>query len=520
MLGRLQKIAQNSVESEKAYKKVLEIEPESEDAMTGLAMVYSDLGDNKQATELLRKVAEKNPSLRSLTTLASAYEQMREYSLAAETLNRAIKLAPGNVELKRALAQNLLLADQADAALNLYKSLIEEDPKDVQSHLRMSQIYRQQRKFAQAREAADKAKALEPNNLEIRYNDVNLLEAEGKNAEAIALMKEIVASTAKRNYSAAEKSYRVMLLERLALMYRQSEQPVKAIELFRQITEVDPNLSARAAAQIVETHRGAGDFAAAEQEAESAIKKFPADRTLRVVRASLLAEMGKGDQAVSELKKLLDGKNDRETYLSLAQVHEKTKNYGEMGKAIDAAEKLSESKEDREGIHFMRGAMLEKMKQFDAAEVEFKKVLEINPESSSAMNYLGYMLADRNVRLSEAHQLITKALELEPNNGAYLDSLGWVLYRMDKLPEAEEQLLRALDRVSRDPAVHDHLGDVYFRQGRLKDAIGQWQNALKSWETTARAESDPVEVAKVQKKLENAKVRQAKEASVTNPVKP
>lgn len=513
MLGRLQKIAQNSVESEKAYKKVLEIDPDNEDAMTGLAMVYADLGDNQRAADLLRKVAEKSPSLRSLTTLASAYEQMRDYSLAAETLKRALKLSPNNAELKRALAQNLLLADQADAALALYNSLIQEDPKDVQSHLRISQIYRQQRQFAKAREAADKAKALDPNNLEIRYNDVNLLEAEGKDAEAIALMKDIVNSTAKRSYSVTERSYRVMLLERLATMYRANEQYAEAIALFRQVAEVDPDLGARSAAQVVETHRAARDFVRAEQEADAASKKYPDDRMLRLVRASLLAEIGKGDQAITEMKKLLGGKDDRETYLSLAQLYDKTKNYGEMAKAIDAAEKLAESKEDRESTHFMRGAMFEKLKKYDAAEEEFRKVLEINPESSSAMNYLGYMLADRNIRLPEAHALITKALEYEPHNGAYLDSLGWVLYRMDKLPEAEEHLLRALERARRDPAIHDHLGDVYFRQGRLKEAIVQWQNALQSWETTARSEVDPAEVAKVQKKLESAKVRLAKESS-------
>jgi tetratricopeptide (TPR) repeat protein len=92
---------------------------------------------------------------------------------------------------------------------------------------------------------------------------------------------------------------------------------------------------------------------------------------------------------------------------------------------------------------------------------------------------------------------------------------------MDKLPEAEELLLRALERAKRDPAIHDHLGDVYSRQGRLKEAIGQWQSALQAWQTAARSEVDPAEVAKVQKKLESAKIRLAKEAApASSPVKP
>ena len=232
-----------------------------------------------------------------------------------------------------------------------------------------------------------------------------------------------------------------------------------------------------------------------------------------MVRASLLADLGKGSEAVTILKSLLDGKNDRETWLSLAQVYEKSKNYGEMAKSIDEAEKLSLSKDEKEGIHFTRGAMFEKLKKYDAAEAEFRKALEINPSNGSALNYLGYMLADRNIRLQEAHEMIKKALDGDPNNGAYLDSLGWVLYRLGKFEEAETWLRRALERAGRDPTVHDHLGDVYVKLGKLKDAILQWQSSLKEWESSPAGEIDQAEVAKVHKKLESAKVRLAKEGS-------
>ena len=104
-------------------------------------------------------------------------------------------------------------------------------------------------------------------------------------------------------------------------------------------------------------------------------------------------------------------------------------------------------------------------KDYDKAENAFREVLRLNPDNSSAMNYLGYMFADRNIRLEEALKLVNKALELEPHNGAYLDSLGWVYYRLDKLDEAVDNLKQAAQKVSRDPVVHDHLGDVYFRQG-------------------------------------------------------
>jgi tetratricopeptide (TPR) repeat protein len=108
--------------------------------------------------------------------------------------------------------------------------------------------------------------------------------------------------------------------------------------------------------------------------------------------------------------------------------------------------------------------------------------------------------------------MISRALELDPYNGAYLDSLGWVYYRTGKLEEAEACLRRAIQRVSRDPTVHDHLGDVLAKRGKLKEAIAEWQISLKEWEASSQSDKDPAEVAKINKKLEGAKVRLAKES--------
>ena len=180
-------------------------------------------------------------------------------------------------------------------------------------------------------------------------------------------------------------------------------------------------------------------FPKPKPEADAASKKYPNDRLVRSVHASLLADMGKTDQAVAETRRLLDGKNDRDTYINLAQIYDKAKNFSEMAKMLDSAEKLSTGNDDKEAVIFMRGAMYERMKNYTEAEEEFRKALAINPDNASALNYLGYMLADRGVRLEEARDLIAKAVERDPKNGAYLDSLGWVLFRLNKLPEAENK---------------------------------------------------------------------------------
>jgi tetratricopeptide (TPR) repeat protein len=511
MLGRLHKIALDSLSSEKAYKKALELDPDNEFAISGLAQVYSDLGDTKAALEMWKKLAEKDPRPQALRALASAYEQAHDYKTAAQTLQRALEDSPKDTELKKNLAEDLLLAEQLDDALKLYQELAGADPRDSRIQVQLSRIYREKRDFAKAHAAQDRARELDPDNLDIKYNEVNLLETEGRTADAIARMKDLIAATTKKNYTPADQTNRGILFQQLGSLYRYNEQFPEAVQSFQKALEADPDSAARASAQIIDTWRQAKDFQKAEVEAQAALKKFPDDRAVKVVRASLLADMGRTDEAATVTRQLLDGKNDRETYVALAQIYDKGKRFKEEAEALDAAAKLAEDDDQKETVFFLRGAMYEKMKRLDAAEAEFRKVLTINPENASALNYLGYMLADRNLRLQEAHGFIAKALELEPNNGAYLDSLGWVNFRLGKLDDAEANLLAALARTGSDPTVHDHLGDVYLQKGKVREAIAQWEISLREWDRSAKAEFDPAEVAKVQKKLEGARVRQAKE---------
>jgi tetratricopeptide (TPR) repeat protein len=510
-LGRLYRVSRNSVQAEKAFRNALELEADNEDALTGLAMVYSDVGDMKSVVEALKKVVDKSPSLRTLVALANTYEQMRDYSNAAEVLKQALKLNEANPQIKRALAQNLLYSEKVDEALALYKQLASEDPKDAQVQLRLAEIYRQKHNLTEARTALNKARELDDDNIEISYEEVNLLETEGKYDQAITGLKKILADTSRAEYAPPERSNRAMFMERLGFLQRQAQQYQGAVDTFRSLGELGADYGPRSAVHIIDTWRIAKDFTKAQAEAEAAAQKYPNERMVTVVRANLLADLGKTSEAAQIIRSLLKGDGDREVYLTLAQIYEKGKQFGEMDKAIQQAEKLSKTRQEIEAIAFMRGAMLEKQKNYDAAEKEFRKVLESNPKNAGALNYLGYMFADRGVRLEEARTLISQALEIDPDNGAYLDSLGWVYYRLNNHEEAEKHLRRALEQTSGDPTVHDHLGDVYSAQGKLSDAIQQWQLSLREWERNPKADADPAEVEKVTKKLESARVRLARE---------
>jgi tetratricopeptide (TPR) repeat protein len=513
MLGRLEKAAQDNAEAERAYKKALDVDPDNEDALTGLSLVYLDLGNSQAAADTLKMLADKNPSARSLQALAETYEQMREFGLAADALKKALALSPPNAaDIRQAMAQDLVYSLRFPEALQIYQDLVGEDPSDWQSYLRMSQIYRTQRKFNDARTASDKALSIDPQNVEIRYNQVSILEAEGKTQQAIQTLKDILDSTAKRTYGRPERSMRLALLQRLAELYRDGEQTDLAVDAFRQMADLDSDQGARAAAEIVLTYRLGHDFTKAQQEADADLKKWPDDRALHVEHASLLADLNKNDQAIAEVKKLMDGKNDLDTDMTLAELYDKAHKFDDAGKELDAAEKLSATDEDKEKVWFMRGAMYERMKKIELSEAEFRKVLKVDPDSHAALNYIGYMLADRNMRLPESLDLITKALELSPENGAYLDSLGWVYFRMGRLTEAEENLRRAVAKTPGDPTVHDHIAQVLMAESKVQEAIQQWQTSLKNWDAGAPADVEPAEVAKVKSSLANAQSRLAKEA--------
>ncbi|HEY7336140.1 MAG TPA: tetratricopeptide repeat protein [Bryobacteraceae bacterium] len=517
MLGRLQGFASNSVESRTAYEKALALDPDSEDALTGLAQAYSDEGDIQKAGDLLRQLASKHPSGRGLEALAEFYRTTRQWGLAADTLRQALTLNPPNADdLKRRMADFLLGAGRYSDALGVYQDLISEDPENSQYYLRVSQIYRQQRDLNKAQQAADKARALDPMSPDIRLNDAFILQAEGKTPEAVQTIKDLLASTEKTSYTKGERATRGDLFNQLSAFYRDADQTELAVEALRQAADVNPDKSTEETLAIVETFADAHEYPKAQQELDAALKKSPDDRELRSRRAILLAELGKTDQGVSESKKLISGKGgkeDREAYLTLASVYDKAKKFEEMGKALDQADKLSKTDDEKENIVFQRGAMYERMKKIDLAEQQFKKVLQMDPDSAGALNYLGYMLADRNLRLQEALDYITRAVDKDPENGAYVDSLGWVYFRLGRLQEAEDNLRRAVQKTPHDPTVHDHYAEALMRQGKVREAVAQWQQALKQWDTSSPADLDPPEIAKMKGKLENARKSLAQETA-------
>ena len=154
-------------------------------------------------------------------------------------------------------------------------------------------------------------------------------------------------------------------------------------------------------------------------------------------------------------------------------------------------------------LGFELGAVLDKQKKFADAEAAFRQVLKKEPDNAPALNYIGYMLAERGERLNESVDLLKKALELEPDNGSYLDSLGWAYYKADKLPLALDNLQRAADQLKSNSVIQDHYGDVLYKLTRYDDAIAAWTRALSG-------DNDAIDRPAIDKKIKNAKQKLGK----------
>ena len=514
-LGRLYRLSSDFSKAETVLKEALALEPESEAALTTLAFLYTDTSQFHAASELLEKAARRNPEPKLLAALGAAYEQAEDHEQAIQAYRKALERDKDNPQYLSALGRNLIYEEQYEGALVPYEAVAAAQPRNGNAFLRLGQIYRQLQKYDLALENLRKAGALLPESMEVPYNLALLHEAQGQTDEAIQEIQKVLGQTSKsdaKQYSPREKANRAIFLERLGVLYRSTENYAAAEETFRQMLESNQENVVRGATQLVETLRQAKELPRALAEAEAALRRFPEEPSLKRTHASLLGESGQGERASQMLRAMLQDKpGDREVLLTLAQVNERAKRYTEAEQAIAAAEKFSSRKEEKEFVYFLWGSILERQDKYDAAEEQFHKALAINPNSAMTLNYLGYMLADRGVRLEEAKGYIHAALEQDPHNGAYLDSLGWVFYKLDQLDLAEQNLLKAVQRISRDATIHDHLGDVYYRTGRIREALIHWQKALAEWSRALPSEADPQEVAKIQKKLEGAKVRLARE---------
>jgi tetratricopeptide (TPR) repeat protein len=211
-----------------------------------------------------------------------------------------------------------------------------------------------------------------------------------------------------------------------------------------------------------------------------------------------LDALGRTDDAVTHVKRVTDANPaDLDAVMALGAIYRAHDRFGEAADVYSSgiATIADHSKADWR-IFYFRGVALERSKHWSEAEADFKQALAIDPNQPQVLNYLGYSWVDKGLHLDDALKMIQAAVNLRPNDGYIVDSLGWAYFRLGRIDDAVAQLEKAVELKPEDSVINDHLGDAFWKVGRKLEATFQWKHARDLG-------PDPEELPKIVKKLES-----------------
>lgn len=483
-----------------AYDKAIGIltslvneQPQWQDGPLLLTEAFTGAGRTADAIAWLEDHADTDPRL--LPALADFYERDRRWKEAADAYGRAVEQSPRSVELRTRYASALLNSggrENAGKARDVLTELAGARGSDTRILYLLSQA---QRRSGDSRAAEQTARKVIAQNSSSPWGYYALAEALEERRAYQDVVDELAPVVAANSAKVDDTFDLSILLPHLGFAYQELGQHDKAIATFEEARKRSPN-DPSAAAYLVEANIAAKKYGAAAEIAKAAVAENPDDDRLIRLEAQALRHTGKGDEAVALLEAAVKKHTDNpSSYIALAQM------YGDTDRGAQAVKVLQEAQAKFPGdgtIQFELGATFDKQKRFPEAEATFEQLIKREPDNAAALNYLGYMLAERGERLDESVDLLKKAIALEPDNGSFLDSLGWAYFKADKLDLAEDNLRRAADQLKTNSVIQDHYGELLFKLGRFNDAIAAWNRALAG-------DGDSIDRSDIDKKIRAAR---------------
>lgn len=420
-------------------------------------------GDTEGAIKALQQAAAADPSASEIPAeLASLYFRLNRPKDAMAAAEAALKISGENFEAHRILG--MIYAGHLEGARN------EPSPGDLAqavSHfekalaipgfggrsavqLSLARLYLREKAYDKAIAALTRLVSQEPEELDALPLLAQAYTATGRTQEAAGILEQLV-------------EYAPQFYPNLGDLYAGERQWKEAAQAYREAAAVYTRSSAMQR-KLAWALKNGGDAAAGLAVLKEAVQSYP---------------------------------DDPFAYVALAEGYSDEAQYAP---ALDVLNQAATKFPKNPAVNFQRGATLERQANHVEAEKAFLDVIAADPKHAPALNYLGYMLAERGERLTESVGYITRALEIDPDNGAYLDSLGWAYFKLNRLDLAESNLRRAAGQMKEDSVVQDHFGEVLFRLGRTKEAIEAWERALAG-------DRQSINVADIEKKLQKARQR-------------
>jgi tetratricopeptide (TPR) repeat protein len=458
-----------------------------------LMEAYAGAGRTSEGIKWLEESAPDNPELYG--TLGDFYGRERRWADSATAYEKALENAPRSFDYRVFMASALLQTDNmADVtkARDVLREAVSMRGTDERALYLLSQA---ERRAGDSGNAESTARRLIVQNAKNPRGYIALAEALEDQRRYQPII-DVLAPAVSTFSGANDNGFSLtMLLPHLGFAYQELGQFDKAIATFESARKIAPN-DPSVTLYLIQAQMAAKQYGNAAELAHAARTTHPNDLRLARMESLALRRSGKVDQGLAILEEIARShSDDPEAVVTLAQ------GYVDANRAPQAVKLLQEAQSKFPGeptIALELGAVFDKQKKYSDAENVLRQLIAKDPNNAIALNYLGYMLAERGERLGESVDYIKRALAIDPDNGSYLDSMGWAYYKDGKFELALDNLKKAADQLTTNSVVQDHYGEILFKLGRYNDAILAWTRALAG-------DGDSIDRTDIDKKIRNAR---------------
>ncbi|MEC4674385.1 MAG: tetratricopeptide repeat protein [Nitrospirota bacterium] len=502
MQGYMAEIANDPAQAMQEYELGLEFDPDSAFLFTRIARLHFVAGKMGKAVAMLDRVKVdqvRDASVLSqmATILAGAGQPERSISL----YDRAIQQDPKKGDNYFAKGVLLLNLQRLDHAQRMFEDGLQRSPQSHTGYFYLGKIYQKQGRIEEAKKYFQEAITRTPTFDPAYQAYVELLEANNDLVAAINVYEQYL-----REVNPHKKKFRQELL-RLLLQQKSFDRALEELEFMLEGDPNDVQTKVRRAlvyAEMKETRRAIEELSALVQahptefrvrdylgllyeqskQNQKAIEAYQTNIDLeptffdsRIHMGFLLYRLKRYDEAIPHLQSAVDlnpGNPESHLLLGLTQLQSK-----QHQAATTTFERGLEYHPKHVDLRFNLGTSYDKLGRFQDVVRELEAVLELDPQHADALNYLGYSYADREVKVEQALELTQRAVALKPDNGYYVDSLGWALFKIGRLQDALKEILRAAELVKDDPVIFEHLGEIYLIQKDRARAKEAWIQSIQ-----------------------------------------
>lgn len=471
-------------EAERLLAAMVERAPDHRALNYHYAHVLTKLGRGNESRAYLERSLAAEPTFGpAVMQLLDIYQQENEWSKAAEILQPLIDEEPANIELLRQQAYFYLRGGAARKARDRFKALTVADPKDPRLKFFLAEALNDLEEYAESEKIFRELLTATPDDAEMLGSFGMSLIGQKRWDEAAATFNKLLGRGDIADHLAALARTQLAHIDMQRGNYEAAIETAKSIFVFRD----RPNAQAINIALMAlrKQERTADAIALLEPLAA----KFDSDPFVNARYVEALVRAGQKEKAQKHAA--VQAKLGTRNAITAAEAYVAA---GDHAEAVSLLQTAIAAKPEEVDLQFELGSVQERAGDKKAAEKTFLAVLEKSENHAPTLNYLGYMWAESAVNLDRAHEMLTRAVGQEPENGAYVDSLGWIYFRLNKLDLAEKYLTDATRLLPRDATVHEHLGDLFAKRG---DA----ERALKSYRTALDLDPEGKEVEKLRSKI-------------------